>query len=53
VLDEILRAFRRGQVKMALEKAVSDYYTELSAGEADEQAQWGEFALNEFPKEVA
>lgn len=53
VLEEILQAFKRGQEKLALERAVNDYYTGLSAEEAEEQVRWGEFALREFPKEVA
>ncbi|HUI77830.1 MAG TPA: hypothetical protein VLY24_07925 [Bryobacteraceae bacterium] len=52
VLEEILQAFRRSQEKLALEKAVTDYYTSLSPADAEEQARWGEFALREFPKEV-
>jgi hypothetical protein len=53
VLEEILRVLRREQEKDTLEQAVADYYTSLSDEEAGEQANWGEFALREFPKEGA
>jgi len=52
VLEEILQAFRRGQEKLALDKAFHDYYSALSPEDANEQVLWGEFALDEFPKEV-
>jgi hypothetical protein len=49
VLEAILQAVRREQGKAAVERAVSDYYSSLSSREAEEQANWGEFALGEFP----
>jgi hypothetical protein len=51
VLEEILQAFRRQQERASIEKSVSAYYSSLSDEEAVEQAQWGEFALREFPGE--
>ncbi|MGB6940809.1 MAG: hypothetical protein WBE37_00265 [Bryobacteraceae bacterium] len=51
VLEEILQAVRRQQERAGIEKSVFAYYTSLSDQEVAEQAQWGEFALSEFPKE--
>jgi hypothetical protein len=51
VLEEILQVARREQGKAALERAVSDYYASLSQEEAEEQTNWGEFALREFSSE--
>lgn len=51
VLEEILQAVRRQQERASIEKSVSEYYSSLSDQEVLEQAQWGEFALGEFPKE--
>jgi hypothetical protein len=51
VLEEILQAVRRGQERASIEKSVAAYYSSLSDDEALEQAQWGEFALGEFPSE--
>jgi hypothetical protein len=51
VLEEILQAVRRAQERASIEKSVSDYYSSLSDTELQEQAQWGEFALSEFPSE--
>ncbi len=42
---------RRRQERAGIEKSVSAYYTSRSDQEVAEQAQWGEFALSEFPKE--
>jgi hypothetical protein len=53
VLDEILQTIRRGQKRKAIEKAVADFYDSLSSDEIEEHARWGEFALGEFPNEVA
>lgn len=36
-----------------IEKSVSAYYSSLSDEEVREQAEWGEFALGEFPSEPA
>jgi polyribonucleotide nucleotidyltransferase len=51
VLEEILQAVRRQQERAGIEKSVSAYYSSLSDKEVLEQAQWGEFALREFPGE--
>jgi len=53
ILEEILQAARREQGKAAIERAVSDYYASLSPYDVKEQADWGEFAMREFPKESA
>ena len=49
VLEDILQAVRREQEKASIEAAVADYYGSLWREEAQEQANWGEFALGEFP----
>jgi hypothetical protein len=51
VLDEILQAVRREHERVSLERTVANYYGSLSAEEATEQAEWGEFAQHEFPSE--
>jgi len=51
ILDEILQAVRREHERVSLDRAVANYYDSLSAEEAMEQAEWGEFALHEFPSE--
>jgi hypothetical protein len=51
VLEEILQAVRRQQERANIEKSVAAYYSSLSDKEVQEQAQWGEFALGEFPSE--
>jgi len=38
--------------KKAVERAIADYYDALSGGEIEEQRRWGEFALEEFPRET-
>jgi hypothetical protein len=53
ILEEILQTVRRHQGKAALEKAVSHYYSSLSQEEAEEQIDWGMFALREFPNQGA
>jgi predicted LPLAT superfamily acyltransferase len=50
VLDEIVQSFRRGQRRKMVEEAIAEYYNSLDPAELHEQVQWGEFALNEFPK---
>lgn len=52
VLQDILQAARREEEKARVEKAVADYYGSLSREEADEQSEWGEFAMREFPAEA-
>ena len=51
VLDEMIRNVRRAQEREALNRAVAGYYSGLSAEDAKEEAQWGAFALAEFPGE--
>jgi len=51
VLEEILQQVRRTSKRMALEQAVTDYYSSLSEKELGEQAKWADFAWAEFPKE--
>jgi hypothetical protein len=49
ILEEILKGVRREQEWASVDRAVADYYGSLSGEEAAEQAEWGEFALREFP----
>ena len=49
ILEEILQGVRRQHDRAAVERAVTDYYGSLSAREIEDQAEWGEFALHEFP----
>lgn len=51
VLEEILQSVRRQQERANIEKSISAYYSSLSAEEAAELAEWGDFALGEFPIE--
>jgi hypothetical protein len=51
VLEEILQAVRRENERASVARAVADYYGSLSTEEVEEQAEWGEFALREFPHE--
>lgn len=51
ILEDILQGVRREQERASVERAVADYYGSLSSEEAAEQAQWGAFALREFPNE--
>jgi hypothetical protein len=51
ILDEILQAVRREHERGSLERAVASYYSSLSTEEVTEQADWGTFALGEFPRE--
>jgi len=53
VLEEILQSVRRGQEKRTVERAVEDFYDSVPGEETEEQARWGEFAMGEFPNEVA
>ena len=53
VLEQVLKTARLAQQRQALEDAVSGYYSSLSSEECKESAAWGEFALHEFPDEVA
>ena len=47
ILEEILQDVRRQRERASVERAVVDYYSSLSDGEAAEQARWGEFALSQ------
>ncbi|HLK18035.1 MAG TPA: hypothetical protein VKT81_03730 [Bryobacteraceae bacterium] len=49
LLEEILQAVRREQHKLAFDKAVGAHYDSLTQEESEEQAEWGKFALREFP----
>jgi hypothetical protein len=40
------------QGRASIEDAVSAYYSLLSEDEVIEQAEWSEFALDEFPREA-
>ena len=48
VLEDILQHVRQASRKMALEQAVTDYYSSLGDDELDEQAKWADFAWAEF-----
>jgi hypothetical protein len=48
VLEDILQHVRQASRKMALEQAVTDYYSSLGEDELDEQAKWADFAWAEF-----
>ncbi|HEX3685540.1 MAG TPA: hypothetical protein VHU83_23605 [Bryobacteraceae bacterium] len=49
VLEEILQYIRRDQERKAIEREIAKYYDSLSDEEVKEDAQWGEFAMREFP----
>lgn len=49
VLEEVIQAFRRREERANIEKSISTYYSSLSDDEVAEQAEWGDFALAEFP----
>jgi hypothetical protein len=51
VLEEILQAARREHDRASVERAVAGYYASLSTQEVTDHAEWGEFALHEFPNE--
>ena len=53
VLEEILQTIRCEQVRDKMEAAAAEYYSSLSDEQVEEQAAWGRFALQEFPKESA
>jgi hypothetical protein len=52
VLEEILQSVRRRQEQAKVEQSVASYYSSLSGREATELADWAEFALGEFPREL-
>ncbi len=43
---------QREEATKAIDKAVEDYYTSLSPEDLAELAEWGEFALTEFPEHL-
>ena len=49
VLEEILESLRRQHERASLERAVADYYSSLTGEDVNEQGEWAEFALLEFP----
>ena len=49
ILEEILQTVRRNNERVSVEQSVADYYGSLSADELVEHAQWGEFAMGEYP----
>ena len=53
VLEDILRQARVEQEKSAVAKTISEYYSSLTAEEAQEQTLWGDLAMREFPNEPA
>jgi hypothetical protein len=48
ILEQILESFRLTHERSSIEREFADYYCALSAKEAAEQTEWGEFALLEF-----
>lgn len=50
VLEKILDAARAEQQKASLDQAITRYYSNLTVGEAEEQAAWGDFSTREFSK---
>ncbi len=53
ILDGILRSLIRARKKAALDRAITGYYDSIPAEERDEPNAWGEFALQNFPREDA
>jgi hypothetical protein len=53
IFEAILHAVRRKYGKAALERAIADYYSSLSPREVEEQRNWSEFAMRQFPIENA
>jgi hypothetical protein len=51
VLEGVLKAVRRQQVRAEIETSIESYYSTLSDQEAAEQADWGDFATSEFLRE--
>lgn len=49
-LEDILQSVKRAQERVAMEKAVADYYTSLSDEEVEEQRAWGDLATREFAR---
>jgi hypothetical protein len=48
VLEDILQNVRQASKKMAVARAVTEYYSSLGEEELDEQAKWADFAWAEF-----
>ena len=48
VLEEMLQAVRRRAERAKIEKSVKAYYSSLSAQQAAEHVEWGDFATSEF-----
>lgn len=51
-LLENRRVARQDEIRAALEKATTDYYSSPGAAEVQEQSEWGQFAAREFPSDV-
>lgn len=51
ILEEILQTVRRDHDRAAVDRAVADYYGSLTPEEVSEQAEWGELARRELPRE--
>ena len=51
ILEEILQSLRREKHRASIDRAVADYYSSLSHEEVAEQAQWGDFALQQLSTE--
>ncbi len=53
VLDGLLRTLLKERQRQTVERAVTQYYDNLSREGHAEEVQWGEFALQEFPDKEA
>jgi methylthioribose-1-phosphate isomerase len=51
ILEEILQRVRRAQQRASIEGEIAKYYDSLSDEDVAEDVRWGEFAMQEFPKE--
>lgn len=52
VLEGILKDARRDRRKKDVDRAVTEYYSALTPHEVEQQLQWGDFALREFPPDA-
>ena len=51
ILEGILQDVRREHERASIERAVAGYYSSLTDDEVADQAEWGEVALLQFPKQ--
>lgn len=53
VLDEILQAEKARQQNAAMDASISEYYSNLSKADSAELEAWGEFAGEQFLKNIS